>query len=99
MSTGPRIVKRPLAREDLIGIWRCTYQEWGEQQAGEYLDEIDAGITQLRDHPKLGRDRSEVRQGYRSLRIIEHVIFYTVAGDSIRIVRVLHVRMEPGSHL
>ncbi|MCK0509559.1 type II toxin-antitoxin system RelE/ParE family toxin [Aromatoleum buckelii] len=62
-----RIVKRPLARQDLIGIWRYTYEEWGEQHADRYLDELEAGIARLQDYPGLGRVRDEVRQGYRSL--------------------------------
>ena len=94
-----RIVKRPLAREDLIGIWRYTYEEWGEQQADRYLDELEAGIAKLQNHPRLGRARDEIRQGYRSLAINQHVVFYTVEGDVIRIIRVLHARMDPESHL
>lgn len=95
----PRIVKRPLAREDLIGIWRYTYEEWGEQQADKYLDELEAGIAQLRDNPKLGRARDEVRRGYRSLTVNQHIVFYTLDAEVIRIVRVLHARMDPATHL
>lgn len=58
-----RIVKRPLARQDLIDIWRYTEETWGERQADIYLDELDAGIRQLLNNPKLGRDRSDVRPG------------------------------------
>ena len=49
--------------------------------------------------PGLGRVRDEVRKGYRSLTINHHIIFYTAEPDLIRIVRVLHVRMDPDSHL
>lgn len=94
-----RIVKRPLARKDLIGIWLHTCEVWGEEQADKYLDELDAGIALLRDHPRLGRARDDVRQGYRSLAINQHVIFYTMQSDVIRIVRVLHARMDPDSQL
>ena len=40
-------VKRPLAKEDLIGIWSYTFNKWGEAQADKYLSEIDAKIAQL----------------------------------------------------
>lgn len=95
----PRIVKRPLARKDLIGIWLHTCEVWGARQADKYLDDLDTGIARLKDHPGLGRARDEVRQGYRSLTINHHVIFYTVESGLIRIVRVLHAQMDPDSHL
>lgn len=85
-----RIIKRPLARQDLIDIWRYTEETWGERQADIYLDELDAGIRQLLNNPKLGRDRSDVRPGYRSLSIKQHTVFYTLDEDLIRVVRVLH---------
>ena len=93
------LVLRSRARDDLIGIWRFTCREWSEAQADHSLREIDAGFTRLWDNPRLGRARDEVRQGYRSLRINQHVAFYTLAGESVRIVRVLHARMDPEAHL
>ncbi|RKT38009.1 type II toxin-antitoxin system RelE/ParE family toxin [Thiocapsa rosea] len=93
------IVKRPRAREDLKGIWRYSFTEWGEAQADRYLAEIDAGIARLKEHPELGKSRDDLRAGYRSLRINQHVVFYLVTPSVVRIVRVLHVRMDPDSHL
>lgn len=94
-----RIVKRPLARQDLIDIWRYTEKTWGERQADTYLDELDAGIRQLLEYPELGRDRSDVRPGYRSLAVNRHIVFYTLDEDVIRVVRVLHSRMDPDKRL
>lgn len=93
------IVKRPRAREDLKVIWRYSFTEWGEVQADKYLAEIVAGITRLKEHPEMGRSRDDLRAGYRSLRINQHVVFYLVTPSVIRIVRVLHMRMDPDSHL
>ncbi|MCB1918194.1 MAG: type II toxin-antitoxin system RelE/ParE family toxin [Rhodocyclaceae bacterium] len=93
------LVLRPRARDDPIGIWRFTCREWSEAQADHSLREIDAGFTRLWDNPRLGRARDEVRQSYRSLRINRNVAFYTLAGETIRIVRVLHARMDPEAHL
>lgn len=93
------IVKRPRAREDLKGIWRYSFTEWGEEQADKYLAEIVAGIVLLKEHPEMGKSRDDLRAGYRSLRINQHVVFYLVTPSVIRIVRVLHVRMDPDSHL
>jgi len=32
-----KIVKRPLARQDLKQIWRYSFKEWGEAQADKYF--------------------------------------------------------------
>jgi len=93
------IVKRPCAKEDLKGIWRYSFEEWGEAQADKYLSEIEAGIGKLRRNPKLGRPREEVRAGYRSLRINQHIVYYMLTPSVIRVVRVLHARMDPDRHL
>jgi toxin ParE1/3/4 len=95
----PEIVKRPRAKRDLIGIWRYSFDEWNEAQADKYLAEIEAGIEKLRHNPKLGRPREEVRVGYRSLRINQHIVYYVLMPSVIRIVRVLHARMDPDRHL
>ncbi|NCC85319.1 MAG: type II toxin-antitoxin system RelE/ParE family toxin [Clostridia bacterium] len=93
------IVKRPRARQDLKDIWRYSFETWGEIQADTYLAELDAGIACLRTNAALGKPRDDLRPGYRSLRINEHMIYYRVTPSVIRVVRVLHVRMDPDRHL
>jgi toxin ParE1/3/4 len=93
------IVKRPRAREDLKGIWRYSLKEWGAAQADKYLAELDAGIAQLRENPRLGKPRDDLRPGYRSLQVNEHMLYYVLTPSTIRIVRVLHARMDPDRHL
>jgi toxin ParE1/3/4 len=92
------LVKRPRARQDLKDIWRYGFETWGETQADHYLAELDAGMALLREHPALGKARDELRPGYRSLQINEHLVYYLVTPSVIRIVRVLHVRMDPDRH-
>jgi toxin ParE1/3/4 len=93
------IIKQTKALEDLIGIWRYTFEEWGEAQADKYLRQINAGITRLAANPDIGRSRKAIRPHYRSLNINQHVIYYTVTPDTVLIVRVLHGRMDPAQHL
>ena len=61
--------------------------------------QIDAGLQELISNPKLGKSRDYVREGYRSVQINRHVIFYRVQESEIFIVRVLHERMLPSKHL
>jgi len=93
------IVKRPRAKDDLKGIWHHTFNEWGEGQADRYLAEIEAKLARLKSNPHLGRPREDVRAGYRSLRVNQHVVYYIVTPSVIRVIRVLHSQMEPDRHL
>lgn len=71
----------------------------GRSAGGQVPCRDRRGIARLKEYPELGKARDDVRPGYRSLRINEHIVYYTVTPSVIRIVRVLHVRMEPEPHL
>ena len=47
------IVISALAENDLIGIWEYSFEQWDAGQADKYLDELNAGIQLLLDHPEL----------------------------------------------
>lgn len=82
-----------------MDIWQYAFERWGVEQADVYLDAIDRGIRQLVDHPEVGAKRDEVRHGYRVLFIGHHAIYYVVTPAVVRIVRVLHGRMDPQRHV
>ena len=44
--------------------------------------------------PGAGRSRDEIRAGYGSLPVGEYLIFYRVAEPSVRILHVVHGRMD-----
>jgi len=84
---------------DLTRIWRYTSERWGRPQADRYIGQIRDAVTTLMANPLAG-DRSEVLgDGYRRYRVGSHVVFYRLAPDTIRVVRVLHIRMDFGQHL
>lgn len=93
------LVKTPLAESDLIDIWLYSFDKWGEAQANRYLEALDVQMTKLLTHSLLGRSRDSLRQGYRSIQIERHLVFYRVFEVEVEIVRVLHVSMEPELHL
>ena len=94
-----RVRKTARAEEDLVDIWVYSYREWGEEQAERYFDELEAGIGMLGGNPELGRRCDHIRDGYRALWVNRHVVYYTVARRTVRIVRVLHERMDPERHV
>jgi toxin ParE1/3/4 len=82
------------AREDLKGIWRYTFQAWGEAQANRYLTDLGLTMASLLNNPSLGSPREHIRPGCRAMLCGRHMIDYFARGDGIHIVRVLHERMD-----
>lgn len=71
-----------------------------ERSAGRPLpDALELGIGRLAADPKAGDQRDALREGYWSVRIEHHVIFYTFTDAEVRIRRVLHEVMDVGRHL
>jgi plasmid stabilization system protein ParE len=44
--------------------------------------------------PELGRPRHDVGPGCRSLPVGQHVIWYRIEKGTVRILRILHARMD-----
>jgi toxin ParE1/3/4 len=89
------IHKQTAAEDDLVAIWRYSFETWGADQADLYLDALNDGIAGLAENPHLGTDCRHIRQGYRRLHIRRHIVYYRLQSTRIEIVRVLHERMDP----
>ena len=84
----------PEAKKDLLNILAYTQKEWGNQQAQKYIDALEKRCDELAQRPHTGRERPEIKSGYRSLTEGNHVIFYRVGDSGIDILRILHGRMD-----
>lgn len=93
------VVKSPLAKDDLKGIWHYSFNKWGEDKAAEYLRQLNVRMQGLGKNPEIGRSREYIRQGYRSIQVNRHIVFYRLQGQEIDIIRVLHERMNAEKHL
>lgn len=86
-----RVVRRPRAQQDLLGIWRYIAADSGETRADKYLRRLNDVITYVAQQPQMGRERPEIREeGIRSFAAESHSIFYVVLADGIELVRVIH---------
>ncbi len=94
-----RLLVSHRAEADLVAIWRWTRETFGESQADGYLDELEAGMKECARRPKHGKDRSNLRAGYRSRLVGSHIVFYTFTADEVLIQRVLHGGMDFDSRL
>ncbi len=85
-----RLLLSRRAETDLEDIWIYSFENWGEAQADRYLDELGRSLRRLGTAPERGRDRGDARNGYRSLLVRRHVIFYTFTDNEVLIQRILH---------
>jgi len=49
--------------------------------------------------PSVGSNYGEVFEGVQRYRFKSDYLYYTVAEEGVRIVRILHIRMSPKRHL
>jgi toxin ParE1/3/4 len=88
----------PLAEDDLYKIISTTINSWGNEQAKEYAQNIDAALIKLAQYPDFGRERNEVYNGAKSFPVEKHIVFYQVSDNGIDVARILHQRMYPSKH-
>lgn len=86
----PSIVIRPKAISDLADIWAYIAED-SPRQADAFAARINPDLQLLRQ-PNLGRPRTELLDGLRSMPVGRYVIFYIsrVRPRGIEVVRVLH---------
>jgi toxin ParE1/3/4 len=84
----------PRAGDDLKNIGHYTEQHWGRAQRNIYLKNLEKRFVWLADNPRLGKHRSDIRDGYDSFPQGEHVVFYLIAQDCIDIIGIPHNEMD-----
>jgi toxin ParE1/3/4 len=84
---------------DIRGILKYTLRRWGVAQHDDYAAKLERGLERLVDYPESGRARDDLRPGYRSFQVEQHVVYYWLDGDVVRVVRVLHEKMDAQKRL
>jgi toxin ParE1/3/4 len=83
------------AADDLKAINDYTARIWGNEQRRKYIGEMRQRFRWLADHPRLGRERPELRNNCYSYPQGEHMIFYAIRSPDIEILAVIHNRSLP----
>lgn len=99
MKSSRRLVFTDEAEVDPRSVLEYTLATWGGEQEDRYAGRLVHGLENLLSQPELGLARDDVGPGLRGLRIGQHVAYYRVIEQSIRIERILHVKMDPIRHL
>lgn len=79
----------PAAEQDLEEIGDYIYTE-NPTAAYRFIAELRGRCNRLADTPRAGAPRPELWAGLRSVPFHRYVVFYTVAGNDVRIERILH---------
>ena len=88
------------AKTDLLQIGNYTAQYWSEEQAETYVRMILQECSEIAKRPIIGRSYSEYRPGLKGHTCGHHVIFYRIISDTqVRIIRILHERMDFPRHI
>jgi toxin ParE1/3/4 len=85
---------RQLAADDLEQIWLYSYRQWGAEQADKYLHALFARFTWLAEHPRLGKNRDDIKPGYFCFPEGRHLIFYLISDIGIDVIGIPHQSMD-----
>ena len=88
-----RIVWSERAERDLLQIY-AYLADRNERVADALVREVDAKFKNLSRFPFIGRERSSLAPGLRSILVGTHLFFYLVERERIAIVRVIDGRMD-----
>ena len=86
-----RLTRR--ARQDLLNIWRYIAED-SPVAADRFIDLLTRHCRLLGDNPHAGRRRDELRSGYRSFPVGDHLILYRIEQPGVQVMHVVHGRRD-----
>ncbi len=95
----PRYEFTDQAESDLDSITDYTLEQWGKDQAIQYIDGLESLAQTLVENPDIGVHRKHLFEGLMSFPYVSHILYYVKQPHGITIIRVLHQRMDPKRHV
>ena len=89
-----RVVPTQVARADLVYLREYSLEQFGPDVADEYFLGFETAFDRLAEFPFSGAAQAELGKDIRCLIHRRHRIFYTVQGDTVLIIRVVHHAMD-----
>lgn len=93
------LVVLPSAEADLDEIAIYTKQQWGREQARDYLASLRAEMEGLARFPRRHPRYKSLFGEFHRAPSGDHRIYYRLEDETVIIVRVLHSRMDPGDQI
>ena len=85
-----RLNVSPDAERDVDDIFLFGAQKYGVSASDAYLDGLQEAFVFLEHHPRIARERRNIRPPVRLYRYVAHNILYAIDGEDVLILRVLH---------
>jgi len=92
---------RPRAQDDILRQFRWYLVEQDAPDAAfRFVEAVEASVEQLVRMPNMGAPRKLRNPALKGLRIWpvkdfdDFLIFYVVAGDTVRVIRILHGKRD-----
>jgi len=90
-----RPVLSPEVRIELDEIWEYTaIRSSSLEIADRLVDMITQHFSLIARHPGIGRQRDDLRPGYRSFVVGQYVILYRARESRVEIMHVIHGRRD-----
>jgi len=96
-----KAVIRPGAQDDILRQFRWYLVDQDAPDAAfRFVEAVEASVEQLLRMPNMGAPRELRNPALKGLRLWpvkdfdEFLIFYVVAGDTVRVIRILHGRRD-----
>lgn len=99
MRSSRRLDLTDAAESDLRTLLRYTNANWGAVQRDAYAERLMRALRDLLVHSHRGLVRDDIAPGLRNLRVGQHVAYYRVFEQFVRVERILHVKTDPSRHL
>ena len=94
-----KLVFSPAAIQDLQSIADYTSRTWGAEQETLYLKGLWAKLDLMLDRPENHRPRHDLAIDCYSERSGKHVVFFSILGETLQVIRILHGAMDFAVHI
>lgn len=85
----------PQVSSELDDIWLAIARQSGSiERADRVVDVITSRFHLLATHPRIGRERSDLRPGLRGFPVDAYIILYRLEGEDVIILHVLDGRRD-----
>jgi toxin ParE1/3/4 len=80
-------------------IFDFSKEQWGKRAAEKYIDDMEAGLRRLSEHPELLKPAPDVPSALTFYRVNKHLIVCDAQPKSIVVLTVIHSSMDIPSRL
>lgn len=87
----------PIAKDQILEIWKYTYDEWGIEQADKYIDVFYDKLDNL-EKQQIRKAPQDILPGLKFFHYMRHYVFFRER-EGTEILLILHDQMDIPSRL